>query len=191
MHDDEDFEDENFGPSKSARKRDMHALQALGTRLTELSDAQLRSMPIDDEKLKEAVDLARRIKSRSALRRQLQYIGKLMRSIDPAPIEEAFARIDGKHEEDKARFHRLETLRDSLLQQGDAGMDAVLAVYPHADRQPLRQLLRQHSAEQKNNKPATAARKLFRYLRELDEAAAGEAGGGESGGGEEGSEAEV
>jgi len=162
-----DWQDE--APSKSAVKREMTARQDLGTRLTQLSDVQLKQMPIDDEQLLEAIYLARRIKARGGLRRQLQFIGKLMRTIDPAPIEEAFARLDGQHEAQKARFHRLETLRDGLLNNGDSGMQALISAFPSAERQHVRQLVRQHTSEFKNNKPLGAARKLFRYLRELDE----------------------
>lgn len=165
----DDFEWHDEAPSKSALKREMTALQDLGTRLTQLSDAQLKQMPIEDEQLLEAIHLARRIKARGGLRRQLQFIGKVMRNIDPTPIEAAFARLDGQHEEQKARFHRLETLRDALLSDANAGMQALLAAFPNADRQHVRQLVRQQAAEQKNNKPPTSARKLFRYLRELDE----------------------
>lgn len=165
----DDFEWQDDTPSKSAIKREMTALQDLGTRLTQLSDAQLKQMPIDDEQLLDAIHLARRIKARGGLRRQLQFIGKLMRNIDATPIEAAFARLDGQHEEQKARFHRLEILRDTLLSNTDAGMQALVQAFPDADRQHIRQLVRQQAVEQKNNKPPTSARKLFRYLRELDE----------------------
>lgn len=166
---DDEFEWQDSAPSKSAVKREMTALQDLGTRLTQLPEAQLKQMPIDDEQLLEAIHLARRIKARGGLRRQLQFIGKLMRTIDPAPIEEAFARLDGQHEAQKARFHRLEALRDALLDKGDTGMTSLLETYPHADRQHVRQLVRQHAADIKNSKPRASARKLFQYLRGLDE----------------------
>ena len=166
MVDDEEFEWD--GPSKSAVKREMTALQELGTRLTKLPEAQLKQIPIDDEQLLDAIMLARRLHARGGLRRQLQFVGKLMRTIDPSPIEDALARIDGQHEEQKARFHQLEILRDRLLQDGDKGLTELLAIHPGADRQHVRQLVRAHQAELKNKKPATSARKLFRYLRELD-----------------------
>lgn len=156
------------GPSKSALKREMTALQELGERLTTLPDSQLAQMPIDDQQLLDAITLARRITARSGRRRQLQFIGKLMRHIDPEPIREALERLDGTHRDDNARFHRLETLRDDLLQRGDRALAAVLTTYPQADRQHLRQLLRQHATEEKTAKPRAAARKIFRYLRELD-----------------------
>lgn len=156
------------GPSKSALKREMTALQELGERLVTLPDRQLGQIPIDDQQLLDAITLARRITTRSGRRRQLQFIGKLMRHIDPEPIREALARLDGTHRDNNARFHRLETLRDDLIHRGDRALSAVLEIYPQADRQHLRQLLRQHAAEENAGKPPAAARKIFRYLRELD-----------------------
>jgi len=149
----------------------MTALQDLGTRLTQLPEKQLKQIPIEDQTLLEAIMLARKITARGGLRRQLQYIGKLMRNIDAAPIEEAMSRIDGKHHEDNARFHRLEELRDRLLEQGDPAIEAVVNAYPDADRQQLRQWLRQHRTEVSQQKPLGSARKIFRYLRDLDELA--------------------
>mgnify|MGYP001028601466 FL=1 len=168
--DDQGNDDGQEGPSKSAVKREMTALQALGARLTELPAAQLKHIPIENEQLYDAIMLARRITARSGRRRQLQFIGKLMRNTDPSVIEGALARLDGQHEEQKARFHRLENLRDRLLQLGDKALPELLVLYPDVDRQTIRQLVRSHQAEQKNNKPLSAARKLFRYLRELDSA---------------------
>jgi ribosome-associated protein len=100
MHDD----DEEFyeGPSKSEVKRQMHALQALGERLVALPDTQLAKIPIADDALAEAIQLARRIKARSGLKRQLQYIGKLMRSVDADPIAEALDLLDGQHQANAA-----------------------------------------------------------------------------------------
>lgn len=170
MRDDIDDFEEYLGPSKSSLKRDMHALQALGTRLTELSDAQLKKIPIEDDTLLEAILLARQIKAHGGLRRQLQFIGKLMRNIDAQPIIDAIAELDGRHQASAARFHRLEALRDELLNKGDEGIESVLAVFPEAERNQLRQLMRQHQREVSSSKAPSAARKLFRYLRTLDEA---------------------
>jgi len=173
---DDDFEDDwdsewdDRPPSKSAVKREMTALQDLGTRLTQLPEKQLLQINVEDPTLLEAIMLARRINARGGLRRQLQYIGKLMRHIDPEPIEEALAKIDGKHQEQNARFHRLEQLRDDLLAKGDPAIENIVSAYPSADRQQLRQWLRQHRAEVAQQKPLTSAKKVFRYLRELDDA---------------------
>ncbi len=159
------------GPSKSAIKREMTALQTLGERLVELPAARLAQIPISDEALLEAIALAQRITARGGLRRQLQYIGKLMRRIDAEPIEQALNALDHQDSAEKARFHRLENLRDHFLDEGDTALDAVLSAFPNADRQQLRQLYRQHKQDKNAGKPPTAGRKLFRYLRQLDEAA--------------------
>src|SRR6056300_499880 len=97
MSDEENVELEQGGPSKSERKRQMHALQQLGERLVALSQAELDAINIEDERLREAVDQARRIKARGGLRRQLQFIGKLMRSIDSSTIEAALKARDQQH----------------------------------------------------------------------------------------------
>lgn len=157
-------------PSKSERKRQMTALQELGTRLVDLSDAQLKKVPIEDSRLEEAIAEARRIKAWGGLRRQLQYIGKIMRQIDPAPIQQALDELDGQDQRANARFHQMERLRDDLVTQGDRAIDAVLLEFPMADRQHLRQLIRQYAHDQKKKKASTAPKKLFRYLRELDDA---------------------
>ena len=157
-------------PSKSERKRQMTALQELGTRLVGLSDAQLKKIPIEDPRLEEAIAEARRITARGGLRRQLQYIGKIMCQIDPEPIQQALDELDGQHQHANARFHQLELLRDDLVNQGDRAIDSVLQEFPLADRQHLRQLIRQHAHDVSAKKPSTASKKIFRYLRELDDA---------------------
>ncbi|MEM1112026.1 MAG: ribosome biogenesis factor YjgA [Pseudomonadota bacterium] len=157
------------GPSKTALKRKMTALQALGESLAELGDRELAKVPIEDERLRQAIQEVRRIKSRSARRRHMQLIGKLMRQIDPAPIEAALDGMRRARLADTNRFHELETLREAALIDGLAGVETVMARFPSADRQQLRQLLLQHQREQKAGKPPAASRKLFKYLRELQE----------------------
>lgn len=166
MPDDRGQEGEAFA-SKSARKRDMTARQALGERLCELTPAQLEAIPITEPALHEAIIQARRITARGGRRRHLQYIGKLMRSIDPAPLEAALAQLHQQRAAATEAQHETEALRDQLLARGDAALPEVLARFPQADRQHLRQLLRQAAREGAEGKPPAAARKLFRYLREL------------------------
>ena len=166
----EDSWADSEAPSKSERKRQMTALQELGTRLVDLSDAQLNKIPIEDPRLEEAIAEARRIKARGGLRRQLQYIGKIMRQIDPEPIQQALDELDGQHQRANARFHQLERLRDDLVNQGDRAIDSVLKEFPSADRQHLRQLIRQHAHDVSTKKLSAASKKIFRYLRELDDA---------------------
>jgi ribosome-associated protein len=154
-------------PSKSELKRRMLALQALGESLVALNDRQLGRIPIDDDRLEEAIREARQIRSNSARRRHLQYIGKLMRDIDAEPIQRALDDLHQRHQQANQDFHQLEHLRDEVLDAGINGVERVIDVWPRADRQQLRQILLQHERELKLGKPPAAARKLFRYLRDL------------------------
>ena len=164
---DSDWNPEDAPPSKSSKKRAMTALQVLGTRLVNLTPSQLEQVPIEDPRLQEAVLQARKITQRGGLRRQLQYIGKLMRVIDPEPIENALAKLDGVHQVERAQLHQLEQLRDALIADGDGALPETLAAFPHADRQQLRQLVRQ--CDTKGPRAKEHARKLFKYLRELQD----------------------
>lgn len=166
--DDSDWDD--APPSKSAKKREMHALQAIGERLVVVTDTQLAKIPIEDESLREAVQLARRIKARGGLRRQLQFIGKLMRSIDPQPIIDALEALDQAHQSQSAQLHRLEHFRDRLLNEGDDVLGDAIQIWPEIDRGHIRQLLRQHQRATRAGQPSPASRALFRYLRDLDNA---------------------
>jgi ribosome-associated protein len=163
-------EEEDLGPSKSALKRQMTALQKLGQQLVGLSEAELARIPIDSEKLLEAIAETHRIRSNSARRRHLQYIGKVMRHLDAEPIEQALANLHQQRQEEAQSFHQLEGLRDKLLSEGPTAIEAVVAQFADADRQHLRQLVRSCQREKAANKPPTASRKLFKYLRELSEA---------------------
>lgn len=154
-------------PSKSARKREMHALQAMGEALVGLTEKQLAQINIADENLLEAIHECRNIRSNSARKRHLQYIGKLMRETDTTAIE---AGLDSLHHTQRVAnnaFHELEQLRDEMLAQGPGSVEMALAKFPEADRQHLRQLLLQHQREIAKQKPPAASRKLFRYLKEL------------------------
>ena len=163
----DDSAEEDAPPSKSERKRQMLALQAVGESLLSLNDNQLSQIPIDDEQLQLAISECRQISSNSARKRQLQFIGKLMRGIDPAPIEKALRTMHEVRTGNTAAFHQLEQLRDAILTQGTGGVELAMNRWPQADRQQLRQLVLQHQREQQRGKPPAANRKLFAYLREL------------------------
>ena len=165
-----DADEEIIYVSKSEMKRDMTRLQELGEALVKLTDGQLAKIPIDDDALAEAINTARRIKHREGLRRQMQYIGKLMRKIDTTEIADAYQKLLDGHKEESRRFHQLEQWRDQLIEKGPSAIEEVIEQFPDADRQHLRQLIVQAAKEKKNNKPPASARKLFRYLRELSEA---------------------
>ena len=160
---------EDEGPSKSALKRQMSALQDLGVALTQLSDRQLGKIPIEDERLRQAILETRRINSHSARRRHMQLIGKLMRDIDPAPIEAALQALHDAGRASNDRFHELERLRDQILTEGESGIQQLMDRWPKADRQQLRQLLRQHQQEMAKGKAPAASRKLFKLLREYQD----------------------
>lgn len=162
-------EDRDEGPSKSELKRRMTALQELGVALTRLSERELSQIPVEDERLRQAIVEARRITTKSARRRHLQFIGKLMRDIDPEPIQKAMDTLYRSQQAETDRFHELEALRDDVLSRGDAGVQAVMERWPDADRQQLRQWVRQHQREHSGGQPPAASRKLFKYLRELQE----------------------
>ncbi|MFA7553760.1 MAG: ribosome biogenesis factor YjgA [Spongiibacteraceae bacterium] len=160
-------EEEIIYVSKSEMKRDMLALQKLGEDIVKLSKGQFATIPLTDETLAEAINTARRISHREGLRRQMQYIGKLMRKTDISAIEAAYEKILNGRKEETRKFHELEMWRDQLIEKGPNAIEDVVNKYPHVDRQHLRQLLMQAAKEQKNNKPPASARKLFIYLKEL------------------------
>lgn len=155
-------------PSKSERKREMLALQELGEAIVKLSDGELASIPLEGA-LAEAITTARRITSHEGLRRQMQFIGKLMRDSDTAAIQAAYEELQNGRQALNQRFHAMEQLRDRLIAEGQSAIGAVTDDYPHADRQHLRQLIAAAVKEREQQKPPAAARKLFKYLRELAE----------------------
>ncbi len=158
--------DRDDKPSKTQRKKQVEALQALGEELIDLPAAVLAEIPMP-EALEEAVMAARRMNKRGALHRQRQYIGKIMRQIDAAPIAEALARIRDKRQTSASDFRRIERWRDRLLEEGDAAISELLDQVTGADVPHLRRLVRQASAEAGRGAPPKSARALFRYLREL------------------------
>ncbi len=146
----------------------MLALQALGEALVKLSPGQLTTIPLDG-KLGEAIETAQRIKSREGRRRQMQFIGKLMRDNDTTAIKKAYQELlDGRNENTK-RFHALEQIRDQMIEQGPNAIGNYMENNPQADRRRLSQLIRAACKEKALNKPPSSGRKLFRYLREVDE----------------------
>jgi ribosome-associated protein len=152
--------------SKTRRKREMLELQALGAALAALPETQLAGLRLDDE-LREALLEAKRIRSHEARRRQMQYIGRLMRDVDPAPIREQLAAIEGGSAQAAAAHRRLEAWRARLLED-DAALTAYAAEHPGADLQALRTIIRNTRQEQKLGKPPRAYRELFRMLKTLD-----------------------
>ena len=152
--------------SKSQIKREMLALQVIGEELLALSPALRAKVPLDDE-LKDALELADRLaKKREALRRHLQFIGRLMRDRDLEPIEQALALIRNTNRAATKQFHKVETWRDRLLADSDA-VTAFIADYPEVDVQQLRQLIRNAKREAEKEQPPKAFRELFQLIRPL------------------------
>jgi ribosome-associated protein len=160
-------EEEIIYVSKSEMKRDMLALQQLGEAVVKLSQGQFDTIPIEDDILAEAIHTARRIKHREGLRRQMQYIGKLMRKTDISAMENAYQKLQDGRLEEARKFHLLEQWRDQLIEKGPQAIEEVMTKHPTADRQHLRQLVMQANKELSLKKPPASARKLFRYLKEL------------------------
>ena len=150
--------------SKTRRKREMHELQALGAALVDLSEAQLADIPLED-RLLAAVLEAKRMRSHEARRRQLQYIGRLMREVDAAPIRARLGELSGASAQASVRHRRLEALRERLMSD-DAALTDFAAGHPAADVQALRALIRNARKEQKEGRPPRAYRELFRFLKE-------------------------
>jgi len=170
MQDDEDSGDFTERPSKSARKRDADAAQDLGTRLIALKEPELAALELP-ERLFDAIMLAKRITARGGLARQRQYIGKLMRDIDPAPIEVALNAKSRSTAADAEKHKRIEAWRARLLQEGPAALDELLRWCPGADRKALQVLIQKATSERVDSGSREAAsRELFRTVRSLFEA---------------------
>ena len=153
--------------SKTQLKQEMLARQELGEKLTQLPQSILDKCHLPAE-LQHALDEYKRIPNkRGARKRQLQFIGKIMRDVDIGPIQQVLIEQGQRAELEKRRFHRLEKLRDELLTGDQAVMNEMIAKCEDLDIQYLRQLIRQADKESKQKKPAAAARKLFSYLKEL------------------------
>ncbi len=156
--------------SKTEKKKDAIALQDLGEKLVKLPDEQLKGIDMPEE-LSNAVRQAKTIKSHGALKRQMQFIGTLMRKIDPAPVREAIDGIEQGNYKKTIEFKETERYRDELMASNKELMDEILLKYPSADRQQLSQLVRNALKERKDNKPPKAFRALFRYLKEIKKSA--------------------
>ena len=146
----------------------MDALQELGKRLVEVSNDRLKKLDIP-EILADAVREAKRISSFGALRRQMQYIGKLMRDVDVEPIQEMLDEIDGVSNKANARFHALEKQRDKLLAD-ESVITALKNQHPDLDVTALRTLRRNALKEQAEQKPPKAYRAIFQLLKSLEQA---------------------
>lgn len=161
----DDDEEEIIWVSKSEIKRDAEHLKKLGESLIGLNAVNLAKIPLADN-VREAIELAQRLRL-EARRRQIQYIGKLLRSVDPAPIQEALDKVENRHNQQQALLHKLEILRDQLVAQGDEALNPLIEEYPALDRQHLRNLVRGAQKEKQANKPPKNYREIFQYLKSI------------------------
>ena len=157
-------EEEELPPSKTKIKKQMHELRDLGEELTELGKDQIAQLDIP-ENLRDAIREMHRMKTFGAKRRQMQYIGKLMRDVDTAPIIAKLNTWKGTSQQHIGYMHQLERWRERLL-ENDAALTELLSQYPQTDVQRLRTLIRNTLKEREAGKPAKNFREIFQVLRE-------------------------
>lgn len=156
-------------PSRSQRRREALDVLHLAETLANLSEAQLARVPLDDD-LREEVRRTRAVTSHIARKRQNQFLAKQMRGLDEdtlAAIRTALAEDRASAHRETAALHRVEQWRERLLAEGDEALGEFIAEFPQADRQQLRQLVRNALAERKAAKPPRAYRELFHILQNL------------------------
>ena len=153
-------------PTKGDLKRQAQTLQALGEQLIVAPEELVASLDLP-EKLRDAIDLARRITSHSALVRQKLFVGKLMRRVDPGPIRAALAAVGETARLATMRFKRAERWRDRLVLEGEAAIVEFVAEFPQADRAALSRLVAAAVSEQSAAKATGAGRALFRWVSDL------------------------
>jgi len=152
--------------SKSARKREAASLQELGVKLSALPDQELKSLDLPDSLFTALRDL-RRLPSHGAQVRQRQYIGKLMRAIDPEPVLAKLAERKQRHDLEIRHFQQIERWRDRLLSEREAAVEYLLQEFPAAERATLLKLLDKAERERLEQRSPAGARELFAFLRQL------------------------
>lgn len=156
-------------PSKSQLKREMHALQELGVELVALPKDALKRMPMP-ESLDDAVRAARRITDHEGKRRQMQYVGKVMRGLlddETAALREALDKYKGINKAETARLHWIERTREKLLAD-DAALTEFIRQHPAVDPQEGRTLIRNARREAQQGKPPRYFRDLFQWIKNAD-----------------------
>jgi ribosome-associated protein len=153
-------------PNKTQIKKDMAVLFALSEELSELSAAQLKYVELPDNIHKAVVEVSG-MPHKGARKRLLKFIAGQLHKIDVDPILEKLARMKNKSAHAVREHHTVERWRDKLVAGGNEALTELLNEHPHADRQQLRQLLRNAQKEVEANKPPKSSRLLYRYLKEL------------------------
>lgn len=157
--------DADLPTSKTKLKAEADAQQALGVKLSALSKDKLNKLNLPED-LMAAILETKKITANGAIRRHRQYLGKLMREIDPTPIIEQLSRWEGKNTAENAYFHGLERWRDRLISDPNA-LSEFMALHPNTDSQQLRSLIRNAQKEHLANKPPKSSREIFKLLREI------------------------
>ncbi len=168
----DEFEQEYDRPSKSQLKREMTALQKLGQELINEPRDRVKRVPMPED-VRDAILECQLIKDHEGRRRQLQYVGKKMRSLEEhelAAIQKTLDSWRGLSKADTAALHALERRRDKLLAD-DGALTQLLAQYPQLDAQQLRTLIRNARKEQAENKPPKAFREIYQILKQLEKPA--------------------
>ena len=163
-HIDESLEEEL--KSKTEIKREMHQLQDFAQRLIEMSKHQRSRLPLSDD-LKDAMVLADKITNKhEALRRHIRHTAKILLETDLEPIHQAMEVMANKHQQETAKFVRLEALRDDLITQGNTAVESLIADFPNIERQKIKQLIRNAAKEKKAEKLGKHYKNLFTYLKD-------------------------
>lgn len=152
--------------SKSQKKRDCHALQKISDQLLTLKADELALLDLPAE-LEDALKEAHHLHSNSALKRQRQYLGKIMRSCDSEAIEQQLNHVIHRNDTNTARFKKIEKWRDRLIENDKDVLGEIIQQHPDIDRHHVHNLVRQAKKEAQANAPPAASRKLFKYLREI------------------------
>lgn len=151
--------------SKTAIKKEMLALHQLGKKIVALPKSQLDLIPLE-EKLLDAIVAARKITKHGGLKRQLQYIGKLLRHVDTTPIQKAFDEIESGNQKNTELLHMKEIWREQLIVGGKEKITEFLLSYPKTDRQRLQQLLRNYKNANGEEKKKILARRVYKIISE-------------------------
>ena len=151
--------------SKTQKKKEAEALQEFGVKLVKLQDNQIDTMALPEEVL-QAVKFAKTLKH-GALRRQLQYIGVLMRKSNVTSIQEIIYKTEQTNKTISREFREVERWREELISDSDTCLEQILEEYPDANRQELTELVQRARKEKEGNQPQRSSRILFRYLKKL------------------------
>jgi len=168
--DDPTIDDEQIShgrPNKTQIKRECNHLLDIGDEILKLKPDEISSLELSPD-LEQAIQTALKIKSHRGFKRQRLFIGKLLRNTDNEAIELQLRKIQHLHDTNTAQFKRLERWRDNLIADDKNTLNEIITRYPDIDRQHINQLIRSAHQDQVKNKPPAAARKIFKYLRELE-----------------------